>query len=124
MKKYEALTKECGVDFVAFPQFVPDGNNGFRVVSKRNLSTSKNRRKRNGNNLWQKMFRRLRNLWLLSAFRPRETGEKGNRGDTIAAVIKKDIPTIKHKLAIIIPPEKNNEFAPQKDNGETAERIY
>ena len=32
MKKYEALTKECGVDIVSFPVWIPDGNGGFKMT--------------------------------------------------------------------------------------------
>jgi hypothetical protein len=46
-----------------------------------------------------------------------EVGEKGEGGDIMGAIIKKkkDIPTIKHKLAVIIPEDKPDEFA-QKEN--------
>lgn len=32
IKDYGELVKKHGVDFATFPQFVPDGQGGFRVV--------------------------------------------------------------------------------------------
>ena len=32
VKAYGELVKKHGVDFITFPQFVPDGNNGFKIV--------------------------------------------------------------------------------------------
>jgi hypothetical protein len=32
MKKYEELTKECGVDMVAYPMFVPNSDGSFKVI--------------------------------------------------------------------------------------------
>ncbi len=61
------------------------------------------------------LFRRLKNLWLLSAYRP-----SGLVGDTIVPFvkIKKDFSTVEKKLATIVGLEKPDYF--KQENGEIA----
>lgn len=68
------------------------------------------------------LLRRLKNLYLLSDFRPMALGEERREGDIISPLIriKKDFPTIKHKLATIIQDEKEDLF---QENGENTEQI-
>lgn len=64
------------------------------------------------------LSKRLKNLWLLSAYRPLGVGEQ-NKGGDIIATIKKEYETPKKKLAIIIKEDIRNVLEQEIDqNGE------
>jgi hypothetical protein len=57
-----------------------------------------------------RLWRRLKNLWRLSNFRIEELPVTGGMK------IVKDVPTVKKKLATIIPPDTKDEFDPPTKN--------
>lgn len=66
------------------------------------------------------LLRRLKNLWLLSAYLPLGIRESGNSGDVISSIINlhKDFPTIQKKLATIIKEDQKDIFENERTDTE------